>query len=240
MRNRLILCILSILVFKATSAQSNDPALATAIAIGTKDGVSQVTAQNAAIIAETGVHLWTKEESEGIANLQTTFNNYLNSFNNIIAYAAQLYGFYHEVTVLRTNLPQLLSEAASHPTNALAVSILSEKRQYLTDLTMECIGVLNDIRMVMVQPIKKTEKELAELVFGIRAKLKVINQKIYALRIRIHYTTLADIWNEIMDLSNEYAGHKVAAILRAKRKWTRQIGKVTPESGGRWRIGTLM
>ena len=60
-------------------------------------------------------HIWIKEEVEGTTNLQKEFNNYLDRFNSIISYAAQIYGFYHEidrlVAQLGTYIHQMIGSA---------------------------------------------------------------------------------------------------------------------------------
>lgn len=42
-----------------------------------------------------------------------------------------------------------------------------------------------------------TEKERIEIVFGIRPKLKLMNQKLRRLTRAVKYTSLADVWAEI-------------------------------------------
>lgn len=53
------------------------------------------------LLQSTG-HIWTKEEVEATTDLQREFNNYLDSFRSIVSYAAQIYGFYHEIGQLWT------------------------------------------------------------------------------------------------------------------------------------------
>ena len=53
--------------------------------------------QEKVMLMQTTGHIWLKEEVEGTTNLQREFNNYLDSFRSIVVYAAQIYGFYHEI-----------------------------------------------------------------------------------------------------------------------------------------------
>lgn len=57
----------------------------------------QLKAQERAMLMQTTGHIWTREEVEGTTDIQRKFNDYLDSFRDIISYAAQIYGFYHEV-----------------------------------------------------------------------------------------------------------------------------------------------
>lgn len=52
------------------------------------------------MLLQTTGHIWTKEEVEAVTDLQREFNDYLDSFRSVISYAAQIYGFYHEITHL--------------------------------------------------------------------------------------------------------------------------------------------
>ena len=59
------------------------------------------------LLQSTG-HIWTKEEVEATTDLQREFNNYLDSFVPIVSYAAQIYGFYHEIGQLVDNMGGLV------------------------------------------------------------------------------------------------------------------------------------
>ena len=73
--------------------------------------------------------IWTKEEVKGTTDLQREFNNYLNSFRSIVCYAAQIYGFYHEVSRLTDNMGDFTRQLGQAPANALAVA-LSTRRNW--------------------------------------------------------------------------------------------------------------
>ena len=71
------------------------------------------------MLMQTTGHLWTKEEVEATTDLQRELNNYLDSFRSIVCYAAQIYGFYHEVSRLTDNMDDFTRQLGRSPTNAL-------------------------------------------------------------------------------------------------------------------------
>ena len=81
-----------------------DPTLAGMIYMYTEKAEDQLKAQERAMLLQTTGHIWTREEVEATTDLQRQFNDYLDSFRDIISYAAQIYGFYHEVGKLAENM----------------------------------------------------------------------------------------------------------------------------------------
>mgnify|MGYP006960999364 FL=1 len=82
---------------------------------------------------------------------------------------------------------------------------------------------MNDIRSACISDNKMTEKERTEIVFGIRPKLRIMNQKLQRLTKAVKYTTLGDIWLEI-DESARPMADKRDIVEAAKRRW-KQAGK---------------
>ncbi len=64
-----------------------------------------------------------KEEVEATTDLQREFNNYLDSFRSIVSYAAQIYGFYHEIGQLVDNMGGLVAQLMPMPTWILPVRL---------------------------------------------------------------------------------------------------------------------
>ena len=82
---------------------------------------------------------------------------------------------------------------------------------------------MNDIRSACISDNKMTEKERTEIVFGIRPKLRIMNQKLQRLTKAVKYTTLGDIWLEI-DESARPMADKRDIVEAAKKRW-KQAGK---------------
>ena len=85
-------------------AQGQDPTLAGMILLYTEKAKKELKQQEEMMLLESTGHVWITEEVNATTDLQKEFNNYLDSFHGIIMYAAQIYGFYHEIDHLVDNL----------------------------------------------------------------------------------------------------------------------------------------
>lgn len=201
----------------------NDPVLAGMILAYTDKAQKELKNQEKVMLMQTTGHLWTKEEVEATTDLQREFNNYLDSFRSIVCYAAQVYGFYHEISRLTDNMGDFTKQVSRHSTGALAVALSAQRNKIYRELVMNSVEIVNDIRTACVGDNKMTEKERMEIVFGIRPKLKLMNRKLQRLTKVAKYTTMGDIWREI-DEGARPAADKRDIVDAAKRRW-RQIGK---------------
>lgn len=96
MRTRIVFgCLFALLATVQARAQT-DPTLAGMIVVYTDKAKDQLKAQEKTMMMQTTGHLWIREEMEATTDLQRKYNEYLDSFRDIICYAAQIYGFYHE------------------------------------------------------------------------------------------------------------------------------------------------
>ncbi len=120
-----------------------------------------------------------------------------DSFRSIVSYAAQIYGFYHEIGQLVDNMGGLVAQLDAHPANGLAVALSAKRNKIYRELIMNSIEIVNDIRTVCLSGNKMTEKERVEIVFGIRPKLKKMNKQLKRLTRAVKYTTMGDVWMEI-------------------------------------------
>lgn len=175
------------------------------------------------MLMQTTGHVWTKEEVEGTTDLQREFNNYLNSFRSIVCYAAQIYGFYHEVTQLTDNMGDFTKQLSRSPTNALAVALSARRNRIYREMLLGSVEVVNDIRTACLGNNKMTEKERMEIVFAIRPKLRVMNRTLQRLTKAVKYTTMGDIWLEIDEGARPVA-NKRDIVETSMRRW-RQNGK---------------
>lgn len=201
----------------------NDPVLAGMILLYTDKAEKELKNQEKVMLMQTTGHLWTKEEVKATTDLQREFNNYLNSFRSIVCYAAQIYGFYHEISRLTDNMGDFTRQVNRHTTNALAVALSTRRNKIYRELILSSVEIVNDIRTACLSGNKMTEKERMEIVFGIRPKLKMMNKKLQRLTKAVKYTTMGDVWNEI-DEGARPAADKRDIVEAAKRRW-RQIGK---------------
>ena len=201
----------------------NDPVLAGMILLYTDKAQKELKNQEKVMMRQTTGHIWTKEEVQATADLQREFNKYLDSFRSIVCYAAQIYGFYHEISRLTANMEDFTRQVSRNTTNALAVALSSERNRIYRELMLGSVEIVNDIRMACLADNKMTERERMEIVFGIRPKLKQMNTKLQRLTKAVKYTTMSDIWYEIDEGARPVAD-KRDIVEAAKRRW-KQIGK---------------
>ena len=216
---RVILVMMLLLTINSIKAQ-NDPVLAGMILLYTEKAEKTLKNQELAMMMQTTGHLWTKEEVEATADLQREFNTYLDSFRSILCYAAQIYGFYHEIGKLTENMGALSRQLEKSPENALAVALTPRRSGIYRELILGSVDIVNDIRQVCLSNVKMTEKERIEIVFGIRPKLHLMNRNLRRLTLAVKYTSLSDVWREIDCRAKSYDVDK----------W-----KITDEAFSRWR-----
>ncbi len=202
----------------------NDPVLAGMILLYTDKAQKELKNQEKVMMLQTTGHIWTKEEVQATADLQREFNKYLDSFRSIVCYAAQIYGFYHEISRLTDNMEDFTRQVSRSTTNALAVALSTERNRIYRELMLGSVEIVNDIRMACLAENKMTERERMEIVFGIRPKLKLMNTKLQRLTKAVKYTTMSDIWYEIDEGARPVAD-KRDIVEAAKRRW-KQIGKM--------------
>lgn len=197
-----------------------DPTLTGMVLIYTEKAKKTLKNQEKVMLLQTTGHIWTKEEMEAVTDLQREFNDYLDSFRSVVSYAAQIYGFYHEITHLTENMGEFTGQLKNSPTNALAVALSTNRNKIYRELIYNSIEIINDIRTVCLSDNKMTEKERMEIVFGIRPKLQLMNKKLQRLSIAVKYTSMGDIWAEISEEARPKA-NKVEIARSAIRRWKR-------------------
>ncbi len=219
---RVILVMMLLLSINSIKAQ-NDPVLAGMILLYTEKAEKTLKNQELAMMMQTTGHIWTKEEVEATADLQREFNTYLDSFRSILCYAAQIYGFYHEITLLTENMGGLIQQLEKNTTNALAVALSTNRNKIYREVILNSVEIVNDIRTVCLSKNKMTEQQRLDIVFNIRPKLQVMNKKLKRLTIAVKYTSMNDVWLEISEGTRPMAD-KTQIIEDAKRRW-KQIGR---------------
>ena len=140
MKNTVYTVLLTLLVCMPTVSRAQvDPVLAGMIVEFTQKAKSQYDSQLKTMAIETEGHVWLKQEVESTKNYQKQFDDYLNSFRNVISYAAQTYGFYCEVSHLCENMGKLSSQIGDTPVNAIAVALHNKRNDiYVSIINKSC------------------------------------------------------------------------------------------------------
>ena len=215
--------LLLLILSGSLRAQSIDPTLAAMIALYTEKAENTLKSQEEAMLLESTGHVWIKEEVDGTWQIQKEFNDYLDTFHGIIVYAAQIYGFYHEIDRMVDNMGKLAEQIGRSPGNAVAVALSANRNKVYRQVILQSVEIVNDIRMVCLSDVKMTEKERTEIFFGVRPKLKEMNRTLQRLVRAVKYTSLADVWNEIS--GNQPDKADIEDISKESfRRW-RTIGK---------------
>ena len=219
----LLVVFLLLMITNSLRAQSIDPTLAAMIALYTEKAENTLKSQEEAMLLESTGHVWIKEEVDGTWQIQKEFNDYLDTFHGIIVYAAQIYGFYHEIDRMVDNMGKLAEQIGRSPGNAVAVALSANRNKVYRQVILQSVEIVNDIRMVCLSDVKMTEKERTEIFFGVRPKLKEMNRTLQRLVRAVKYTSLADVWNEIS--GNQPDKADIEDISKESfRRW-RTIGK---------------
>ena len=227
---KVLFLIIMLTAFAKGYAQQTDPTLSAMILVYTDKAEKQLKSQEKAMMLQTTGHIWTKEEVDATVNFQQQFNDYLDSFRSVIAYAAQIYGFYYEVGKISENMGSLTKQIKKSPSNAVAVALTPKRNTIYRELIMSSVDIVNDIRQVCLSTNKMTEKERVEMVFGIRPKLKAINKLLQRLTLAVKYTSLSDVWREIDCRAMSYDVDKNKISSAAFKRW-RSNGKIKPSTG---------
>ena len=217
---RAIFIIITLLCMGVKVHAQIDPTLAGMVLIYTEKSKKTLKNQEKIMLLQTTGHIWTKEEVEAVTDLQGEFNDYLDSFRSVISYAAQIYGFYHEITHLTENMGEFTWQLRKGPANAMAAALSTNRNKIYRELIYNSVEIVNDIRTVCLSDNKMTEKQRMEIVFGIRPKLQLMNKKLRRLTMAVKYTSMGDVWTEITEREQPKA-NKAEIARSAMKRWKR-------------------
>ncbi len=198
-----------------------DPTLTGLILTYTDKAEKQLKSQQKAMALETTGHIWVALEVEKTTDVQKAYNDYLDSFRDVVCYAAQIYGFYVEIDKLLDNMSDMNRVLGQHPSGAFAVALSTHKNVIYRNLILNSVEIVNDIRQVCLSHVKMTEKQRIEIVFNIRPKLMKMNLQLRRLTRAVKYSTFGDIWADIELLEMEKPD-KLAIARDCIGRWKRK------------------
>ena len=197
-------CFMMLLLMSVSGLNAQvDPTLSGLILSYTNKAEKQLKSQQAAMALETTGHIWVASEVEGTTDVQRAYNDYLDSFRDVVCYAAQIYGFYVEIDKLLDNMSDMNHVLRLHPSGAFATALSTHKNVIYRNLTLNSVEIVNDIRQVCLSHVKMTEKQRIDIVFNIRPKLVKMNRQLQRLTRAVKYTTFGDIWADIESQERE-------------------------------------
>ena len=197
-----------------------DPARAAAIDVASNLEKKALKAQTEMQALQATGHIWIKEEVKAMTDFQKEFNDYLSSFDNLLGYAAEIYGIYYDLNSIVRSVKSLNREIGNHPENALAVAFSTRKNNIYMKIVQTGTNVALDIREIVLNPEgKSTEAQRLEILQTIRPKLRQLEREIRMLTNYVRYTSMAELLREITGRSYIPASKREVA-LRCKRNWT--------------------
>lgn len=197
-----------------------DPVLSGMILGYTEKAKKQLKSQERAMMLETTGHIWLSTEVENTTEVQKVYNDYLDSFRDIVCYAAQIYGFYVEVDRLLDNMGEMNRILQKHPEGAFAVALSTRRNAIYRELLLNSVDIVNDIRQVCLNQVKMTEKQRIDIVFHIRPKLVRINRQLKRLSKVVKYTSFGDVWAEV-ELLQKKKPDKLEITRSCMQRWKR-------------------
>lgn len=219
MKKRVLLGLVFLLNVFRMEAQV-DPVLSGMILGYTEKAKKQLKSQERAMMLETTGHIWLSTEVENTTEVQKVYNDYLDSFRDIVCYAAQIYGFYVEVDRLLDNMGEMNQVLQKHPEGAFAVALSTRKNAIYRELLLNSVDIVNDIRQVCLNQVKMTEKQRIDIVFHIRPKLVRMNRQLRRLTKVVKYTSFGDVWAEV-DLLQKKKPDKLEITRNCMQRWKR-------------------
>lgn len=207
----------------AIDVARTDPGRVLVIKQAQQSGEKALKSQQKAQALNTAGHIGIKEMVEGDVSFQREFYDYLNKFHNALAVAAEIYGLYYETKQTAkhvSNISKLIDNGSIHPENFIAVAISSKRNAIYGRVIRTSLDVLEDVRKLAFGNTLKTQAEQIAILNGIRPKLRKLNGQLRELTFALYYTTLVDVWREVMGhyYRLEHAGKKDIP-LRCKRDW---------------------
>ena len=221
MRKIAILILFLASVFRPTEVLALiDPARAAAIDVASELEKKALNAQYKVQMLQSTGHLWVRQEVDAVTDFQKEFNDYLSSFDNLLGYAAEIYGIYYDLNSIVRSVKSLNREIGNHPENALAVAFSTRKNNIYMKIVRTGTNVALDIREIVLNPEgKSTEAQRLEILQTIRPKLRQLEREIRMLTNYVRYTSMAELLSEITGRNYTPASKREVA-LRCKRNWT--------------------
>ena len=196
-----------------------DPARAAAIDLASELEKKALDTQYKVQMLQATGHIWTRQEVDAVTDFQKEFNDYISTFNNLLTYAAEIYGIYYDVNSLAGTLSWLNREIGNHPENAFAVALSTRKNNIYMKVLNTGIDVAMDIRQIVMDTKgKATEAQRMEALGNIRPKLRKLDREIRILCKYIRYTSMNDLWREITGRHYTPTSRKDVAI-RCHQDW---------------------
>lgn len=211
----------------------NDAGRAALYALVTKAGKNSLLAQSAVLQSNMQGHLWNYEKVKLTNKFLNEYNRYLDSLQNVILVAANIYGIYYEGGQLYKNLNEM-KNLSVNPKNVCAVALSPSKHGIYEEVVQGGIDVVSTL--VNMLPIKHknsdgtevnsgkstTEKRINNIIM-VRQKMRKLNRSVMKMNRLMAYTSLMDTYYEYLGQTPSYRTKSIHEITeRCKKRWRDQ------------------
>lgn len=139
-------------------------------------------------------HVLLGHEVQAINELQREFNDYLDSFQESISTAAELYGTYLEIKRTVNLSKQVTAILSNAPTNAIAVMLKPDSGGLYGAILNTSLEAAQDLYNACISKKKLTEQDRNKMLTTARQKIKKVNSNLAKLVIVLKYTSFKDLW----------------------------------------------
>ena len=211
---QLLMILLLVLAVPKNALAGIDPARAAAIDVASELEKKALDAQYKVQLLQSTGHLWTRQEVDAVTDFQKEFNDYISTFNSLLAYAAEIYGIYYDLNSLVGTVRWLNREIGNHPENAFAVALSTRKGNIYMRVFKTGTSVALDIKQFVISDKgKATEAQRLKVLETIRPKLRQLDKELKILCKYIRYTSIEDLWHEISGRHYIPASRKEVALI---------------------------
>lgn len=216
-RYLIITCLMAAVPMKMLASGQN-PSLAAAVEVASKQAEKALKAQLKAQGLMTEGHVFIGREVKATTDFQREFNKYLDRFHDVIWTAAELYGTYNEMKKTTEHVQAISRILADQPTNSLAVLLTPDNNIY-TDLINTSLKVGQEIYSACLTKDKRTEGDRNELLDRVRKRIRDVNKKLVRLEILLRYTTIERVWYNLLNRLWVQPHRRADIIDRCFRQW---------------------
>lgn len=189
--------LLAIVTSMSVRAVEPNPALAAQFELAKVKAGKALNAQKLAQALVAEGHVFIGHEVQATNEFQREFNNYLDTFHDVVSLAAEIYGIYYEIKRTSRLASQVSSILSSAPTNAIAVLLTPNYSGLYGSIINTSLGAAQDLYNASLSKQKRTEQDRNKILDAARTKIKKVNSDLAKLVIVLKYTTFEDLWHSI-------------------------------------------
>jgi len=189
--------LLAIVTSMSVRAVEPNPALAAQFELAKVKAGKALNAQKLAQALVAEGHVFIGHEVQATNEFQREFNNYLDTFHDVVSLAAEIYGIYYEIKRTSKLVSQVSSAMSSAPANAIAVLLKPNTSGLYGSIINTSLGAAQDLYNASLSKQKRTEQDRNKILDAARTKIKKVNSDLAKLVIVLKYTTFEDLWHSI-------------------------------------------